>query len=60
MSLIVAVLWQGVKIDCLLSRLIITNTALKLYLLTVINLKSIIKCCYRCLRTRRGYSILKV
>jgi hypothetical protein len=40
MSLTIVVLWQSIKINCLLSRLIITNTILKLYLFTTINLKS--------------------
>jgi hypothetical protein len=60
MSLVIVVLWQGVKIDCLLSRLIITNTALKLYLSITIDLKSIARCCHRCLGTKRGCSILEV
>jgi hypothetical protein len=60
MSLAVAVLLQGIKINCLLSRLITTNTVLKLYLFITINLKSIIRCYYKCLRTRRGYNILRV
>jgi hypothetical protein len=60
MFLVIAVLWQGIKINYLLSRLIITNTMLKLYLSIVIDLKSITKCYYKCLRTKRGYNILKV
>jgi hypothetical protein len=60
MFLAVAVLWQDVKIDCLLSWLIIINITLKLYLFIIINLKSIVKCCYKCLKTRKDYSILGV
>jgi hypothetical protein len=60
MSLVVAVLWQSVKINCLLSWLITTNTTLKLYLFIAINLKSIIRCYYKCLRTRKDRSILGV
>jgi hypothetical protein len=60
MFLTVAVLWQGIKINCLLSQLITTNTALKPYLSIIINLKSITKCCHKCLRTKKGYNILGV
>ena len=56
MSLAIIILKQDIKIICLLSRFIITNTILNLFLFLGINLKSIIIYCYKCSDTKKGYN----
>ena len=60
MFLAVIVLKQNIKIICLFSWFIITNTILNLFLFLGINLKSIITYCYKCFSIKKGYNSPKV
>ena len=60
MSLAIIILKQDIKIACLLSRFIITNTILNLFLSLGIDLKSIIIYYHKCSDIKKDYNSLKV